>query len=192
MVAFLALLACGCSKSPTQFIAADVTAVEAGTNILFKSTVIDPSVISELLACFPEWEKTSVGGVPSELPDPYTYLLHFRGPDRTLDIKVHGPLPGLYPGLWRHSSGVHVYLEGGNPQKFHDLMMQLMKASNESVQATAGSSEEFGPTHSDSQQLRRAYTSPAARVLRTHPPRHRFASLTHDVPPLGPRDSNPP
>lgn len=134
---FVAMLVAGCGKAPPSFTEAHVTAVQGGTNILFKTTVRDPAVIGELLVCFPEWDKASVGGTPSELPDPYTYLLLFRGAGRTLDIKVHGPLPGLYPGLWRHSSGVHVYLEGDKPEKFHHLMMQLMKAANQPSQPIA-------------------------------------------------------
>jgi hypothetical protein len=119
----------GCRQNRAAFDRVGVTGIERGTNVIFKASVDDAKTIEALLDCFPGWNAPTKEGKPTELPDPYAYVLVFSGKETNTEIKVHGPLPGLYPGLWRHPSGAHFYLEGKKPNEFHNIMVRLKEGS---------------------------------------------------------------
>ncbi len=126
------LALCGCRSHTPRFDRVNVAGIPPFTNMAFKTTVQDPHTIEALLSCFPGWSAPPMEGKPSELPDPYTYFLDFAGQGGKMQINVHGPVPGLYPGLWRHPSGVHYYLEGDKPAEFHAMMNRLREGSQQS------------------------------------------------------------
>ena len=80
-------------------------------------------LVKEFLACFPDWDKPIANAVPSELPYPYVYRVEFELGGTHLQIPVYHQDPGIFPGLWRHPSGVHVYFD---PEKSRRIM-ELVK-----------------------------------------------------------------
>jgi hypothetical protein len=80
------------------------------------------SLIHDLLACFPRYDQTTEESLPSEIPYPYTYKVVINRPDGEIELLVYHQDAQLFPGLWRHPDGTHLYFEGESPQRFLDIV----------------------------------------------------------------------
>ena len=67
----------------------------------------------------------NANGVPGELPYPYLYRVEFELTRTNLEIPVYHQDPRIFPGLWRHPSGVHVYFEPEKSRKFMELVKKV-------------------------------------------------------------------
>lgn len=104
------------------------------TNLVAVSDMTE--LVKEFLACFPDWDKPVVNGVPSELPYPYLYRVKFELAHTNLEIPVYHQDPRIFPGLWRHPSGVHVYFEPEKSRKFMELVKIMSPSANQTVERT--------------------------------------------------------
>ncbi len=80
-------------------------------------------LIHDLLACFPRYDQATEESLPSDIPFPYTYKVAVNSPDGEIELLVyHQDTQGLFPGLWRHPDGTHLYFECESSQKFLDIV----------------------------------------------------------------------
>ena len=106
-------------------------------------------IVQEFLACFPDWDTPVTNGVRSQLPFPYIFRVQFQLAHTNLSIPVYHKDARIFPGLWQHPSGVHIYFEPEKPRRFLELVDMMSPSAKKSVQRTGASrSGEFtnGPS----------------------------------------------
>jgi hypothetical protein len=78
--------------------------------------------VDELMKCFPNFEEPIEKPKPTEFPFPYTYKVLFHRGKKTTTLMVYHQQPELFPGIWRHPDGEHLYFEGEASWLFMDLV----------------------------------------------------------------------
>jgi len=107
---------------------------DGSTNLVANTDMKD--IVQEFLACFPDWDKPVTNGVASELPAPYIFRVQFHLAQTNLSIPVYHKDPGIFLGLWRHPSGVHIYFEPEKSRRFLELVDMMSPAANKSALRT--------------------------------------------------------
>lgn len=79
------------------------------------------ALADELLTCFPGFDMPPVESLPSELPHAYTYRVEIKRPDGEFELLVYHQDARIFPGLWRHPDGTHLYFEDAAPERFLEL-----------------------------------------------------------------------
>lgn len=96
-------------------------------------------MVQEFLACFPGWDRPVTNGVSSELPAPYVWRVQFHLAHTNLSIPVYHKDARVFPGLWRHPSGVHIYFEPGKSRRFLELAEMMSPSANKTMVGTGAS-----------------------------------------------------
>lgn len=136
------LTGCGTRQSPKDSVTLLGLAPDGSTNLVAATEMKE--IVQEFLACFPDWDKPVTNGVASELPAPYIFRVQFHLAHTNLSIPVYHKDPRIFPGLWRHPSGVHMYFEPDKSRKFLELAEMMGYSAHQSVQRTGASrSAEF-------------------------------------------------
>jgi len=115
-----------------------------GTTNLVAATEMK-EMVQEFLACFPDWDKPVTNGVRSELPFPYIFRVQFHLTHTDLSIPVYHKDPRIFPGLWRHPSGVHIYFEPEKSRRFLELVDMMSPSASKLVHRTGASRKADGP-----------------------------------------------
>jgi hypothetical protein len=131
------LTGCGSQQQRKESVTLLGLAPDGTTNLVAVTEMKE--LVQEFLACFPDWNKPVTNGVPSELPFPYIFRVQFRLAHTNLSIPVYHKDPAIFPGLWRHPSGVHIYFDPEKSRRFLELVDMMSPSANQSVQRTGAS-----------------------------------------------------
>lgn len=78
-------------------------------------------LVEKLLACFPRYDQEPEESLPTEFPQPYTYKVTIKQSDREFELMVYHQDARLFPGIWRHPDGTHLYFEDNAPTEFLEV-----------------------------------------------------------------------
>ncbi len=126
------LTSCGTQEQPKESVTLLGLTPDGTTNLVAATEMKE--IVQEFLACFPDWDKPVTNGVPSELPFPYIFRVQFHLAHTNLSIPVYHKDPAVFPGLWRHPSGVHVYFEPEKSRRFLELVAMMSPSAKKSAQ----------------------------------------------------------
>lgn len=123
-------LSCSSEDKPNDEISDDTTVEQSSLNISglrgdgssYATCYVSMQTLAdELLKCFPGFDKPPEKSLPSELPYSYTYKVEIKRPDGEFEILVYHQDARVFPGLWRHPDGTHLYFEDEAPERFLEL-----------------------------------------------------------------------